>query len=903
MSDARSKDLIKLRGIIKGKLTIFQNFLNSLNTCERINETQFNELECRLNKLDSVQVEYDKLQTEMELLSDDPEQLLLEREEFDTRYYSLVASARTLLAKCSRQQRRTLSMSESSEGSERANRGALHDFVRLPKISLPIFDGDFQHWLTFRDTFISLIHDNNTIGDINKFHYLKAALKGSALIMIQNLEFTSKNYKIAWQLLSNRYDNERLLINNHINAILDFTPIQKESCHFLRKLIDTIRRNLCALNTLGQPTDHWDTLIIHLMTKKLDSITFREWEEHRNTISTSPTLKQFVDFLTNRADLLETIHQDIKQRQSLTQTYLNTQSTERNQNTQNIETKSKNTFYSNKTKNIDDKIIACPMCKQNHFLFSCPDFRNLDVDTRILKMQNFTVCKNCLRPGHKTNFCKLTHCKYCVNKHNTLLHKDTEQHSTVALSSNINTINKPYILLSTALVNVVGADGNLHPARALLDNGATAHYVTRQLCERLGLERRNVSSTVTGINNQVSHSAESCNLSIESSCGDYKLNIECYVLPQITNSLPSCNIDIQCIKLPPNIQLADPSFHISSPIDILMGADVFWDVICSNLIDLGKQRPKLQQTKLGWLVSGTFNKYRNTNTSPTTCLFSQNNEALLTRFWELESINPKYSLSLEEQACEKSFAENTWRDNDGRFIVTIPLKESPDVLGDSFQSAKNRFLALERRFQRNPILKKRYLDFMTEYENLGHMSDTSKTLEPSNKPQNRSYYLFHHGIVRESSTTTKLRVVFNGSSPSSNNGKTFNSIQMVGPVVQDDLISILLRFRQHKYVVSGDIEKMYRAILVEPSQRSLQQILFRFNPSEKIRTFTLNTVTYGTASAPYLATKCLVSLAEQCFDPDAKTAITRDFYVDDFLSGGDSIQSMLQSALTARVSM
>ncbi|XP_039753370.1 uncharacterized protein LOC120628813 [Pararge aegeria] len=72
----------------------------------------------------------------MELLSDDPEQLLLEREEFDTRYYSLVASARTLLAKCSRQQRRTLSMSESSEGSERANRGALHDFVRLPKITL-----------------------------------------------------------------------------------------------------------------------------------------------------------------------------------------------------------------------------------------------------------------------------------------------------------------------------------------------------------------------------------------------------------------------------------------------------------------------------------------------------------------------------------------------------------------------------------------------------------------------------------------------------------------------------------------------------------------------------------------------------------------------------------------------
>ncbi|KPJ02096.1 hypothetical protein RR46_01492 [Papilio xuthus] len=106
--------------------------------------------------------------------------------------------------------------------------------------------------------------------------------------------------------------------------------------------------------------------------------------------------------------------------------------------------------------------------------------------------------------------------------------------------------------------------------------------------------------------------------------------------------------------------------------------------------------------------------------------------------------------------------------------------------------------------------------------------------------------------------------------------------------------SILLRFRQHKYVVSADIEKMYRAILVNPSQRSLQQILFRYHPSEKIRSFTLNTVTYGTSSAPYLATKCLVSLAEQCSDPETKRAITKDFYVDDFLSGGNSIESVIE---------
>lgn len=87
---------------------------------------------------------------------------------------------------------------------------------------------------------------------------------------------------------------------------------------------------------------------------------------------------------------------------------------------------------------------------------------------------------------------------------------------------------------------------------------------------------------------------------------------------------------------------------------------------------------------------------------------------------------------------------------------------------------------------------------------------------------------------------------------------------------------------------------MYRAILVTPEQRPLQQIIFRFEPTETLKTYTLNTVTYGTASAPYLATKCLTSLADQASIEDVKQSIERDFYVDDFLSGGDDIQSVIK---------
>ncbi|GBO99183.1 hypothetical protein EVAR_485_1 [Eumeta japonica] len=79
-------------------------------------------------------------------------------------------------------------------------------------------------------------------------------------------------------------------------------------------------------------------------------------------------------------------------------------------------------------------------------------------------------------------------------------------------------------------------------------------------------------------------------------------------------------------------------------------------------------------------------------------------------------------------------------------------------------------------------------------------------------------------------------------------------MQMVSLTVQDDLLSILLRFIQHKHVLSADVEKMYRQIVVHPDDKHLQHILWRDSPTDPLKTFQLNTVTYDAASAPYLAT-------------------------------------------------
>ena len=117
---------------------------------------------------------------------------------------------------------------------------------------------------------------------------------------------------------------------------------------------------------------------------------------------------------------------------------------------------------------------------------------------------------------------------------------------------------------------------------------------------------------------------------------------------------------------------------------------------------------------------------------------------------------------------------------------------------------------------------------MKEYEDFGHMEHVE-----SQGGRNACYFL-QHPVFKETSTTTKTRVVFDGGAKTSN-GLSLNDILQVGPTVQQDLYSIVLRFRPHQVCFTADIAKMYRQIVVHPEDRDLQRILWRYSPEEPIQ--------------------------------------------------------------------
>ncbi|XP_008178811.1 uncharacterized protein LOC103308006 [Acyrthosiphon pisum] len=195
---------------------------------------------------------------------------------------------------------------------------------------------------------------------------------------------------------------------------------------------------------------------------------------------------------------------------------------------------------------------------------------------------------------------------------------------------------------------------------------------------------------------------------------------------------------------------------------------------------------------------------------------------------------------------------------------------------------------MERKLNENPELKLEYVRFMREYQNLGHMTLSTKTnIHSTEHPQ---VFLPHHPIIRNESSTTRIRVVFDASAKTSTN-ISLNETLMVGPTIQDDLRRILMRFRIHQVVLTADIEKIYRQINVSENCQSYQQILWRENPNDPLEAYRLNTVTYGTSSAPFMAIRTLYFLADCEKDDLANAArITkRDLYVDDLLTGATDL--------------
>lgn len=369
-------------------------------------------------------------------------------------------------------------------------------------------------------------------------------------------------------------------------------------------------------------------------------------------------------------------------------------------------------------------------------------------------------------------------------------------------------------------------------------------------------------------------------ITIQSTQEHFNRKITCLTLPVITDLIPSETFLRNAIEIPSNIKLADPEFHLPRPIDLLIGSGITLSILSFGQIDLSEDGHDLylQKTRLGWVIAGSSPK-QNMIKRASCCSISL--ESQLTKFWTIEEVTTNKCHSDEETDCEIHFINNVARNDEGRYIVRLPFRRFITHIGDSRTIAMKRLIGLEQRLNRDADLKLEYTRVFEEYKTLGHMSTVDN-------PRHVGYHMPHHAVIKQSSNTTKVRIVFDASAKSTN-GISLNDCLMVGPTIQDKLFSHLIRFRTYNYILSADIEKMYRQILVHEDDRRFQSLLWRDHDS--IKTYQLNTLTFGVSSSPFLAIRTIQKLAddESHLHPKAAEILKRHLYVDDLITGANSI--------------
>jgi hypothetical protein len=193
---------------------------------------------------------------------------------FENSYFRLVAYAKRRLRQLN-QSNEVTTIAETDATS------AAKSSVKLPTITLlSHLMGNIVNGCNSKMHFLSLIDRNPALSEIQKLQYLRGILKNETLQFIEGLETTTENYSTAWKLLSNHYENRRLIISTYLKELFETASITKGNKMVVRQFVNHIRMYVKALATLKLPVDQWDAILIYLATNKLDYYTRKEWETH-----------------------------------------------------------------------------------------------------------------------------------------------------------------------------------------------------------------------------------------------------------------------------------------------------------------------------------------------------------------------------------------------------------------------------------------------------------------------------------------------------------------------------------------------------------------------------------------------------------------------------------------------
>ena len=592
---------------------------------------------------------------------------------------------------------------------------------------------------------------------------------------------------------------------------------------------------------------------------------------------------------------------------------------------------------------------ACPICKAelhtwkkfgsgfdfvSNQLKDCPTFKDLATgQERAVKIAALKGCAMCTSFKHETSQCKLQMrpCKVdaggkeCGLKHHSLLHGNNVVGCNAVSVAKVSKVDMKeydeFVMLHMVQYNFHGHISTI----IFFDDGATCSIITHNLAKDLGLKGRKVTQFVeTAGRGFEPLDTMMYSVSIRDNQG-VKHKLSLMGMDRITTNPGKVDISVAYEKFP-HIRVGDLD-RPTGEVGMLIGQNHVallptggagvncsgnlrvMDTIFGSGVVLGGSHPSLAAEGVQYTEEArTFCCARKIRGSQMNFLRKEPYLAFL-EAEELATEIPRrcdrcagckrcsfesQELNKKEQEELRLLRENMTHDAENKCVrVSYPIIGDISKLRDNRYQVVKMAAGLERKLIKSGHLAA-YNEQFQDYIERGVLVPITKQQIQEYKEQGGYInYIGHHGVEKESSTTTPLRIVSNSALKNCNTGPSVNDLWPKGPNSLSNLFDVFIRWRFYVIAVVWDIAKAYHSILTTITEKFLRLVVWRMGETEEDwQTWGFVRVAFGDLPASVLLelVKEIAAKAGAAIDEETAKKIFEDSYVDDNLSGGSPEQ-------------
>jgi hypothetical protein len=787
--------------------------------------------------------------------------------------------------------------------------------IKLPKLEIKKFHGKHSEYQTFRESFEAAIHSNESLSDIEKLNYLRSYLEGPAAASIAGLSLTNENYKIAVDILNERYGNKQLVISSHMDSLLKIPPVTDANDKRMRPLYDQIEVNVRSLQALGVSAEMYGSLLIPVLMEKIPN-------EFQLIIS-----RQMKSDTWDITKLLDIFKEELEAREKTRGAGGSTEKPGPKGGRYKDPPTTAAALYAN-----DATQAACYLCDQpGHRSYKCTIVTDPEKCKGILKKKG--RCFLCLKSGHIVRNCPSEmKCMKCGAKHHSIVCKTPPKIKPVGSNddqqsppgSNLATTATNYVdtetsvLLQTAVAEVTNPGSKKSvKARLIFDSGSQQSYISnriRNVLELPAIGTENLLIKTFGSEKEQPKSCDVVKFSLNKPGGGIHLYVDAFSVETICSPVSKQKIRVAKASYDhlSSLDLADScDGKVDMPVDILIGSDYYWQFVTGETRRGKHGGPVAVKTHLGWVLSGPVVEVSQSLLESSVCMSNTHVLRLDTeevaepcslrkevaKFWETESIG---IVPESEDAVHQQFL-NEIQMKDGRYEVSLPWKDGHPTLPDNYNLSCTRLGSTLRRLRRTPEILREYDRVIRDQEKKGIIEAVNPTLT-----SNKIHYLPHREIIRTDKQTTKLRIVFDASAKK--DGPSLNDCIHAGPSLSPLLMDVMLRFRCFKVALVADIEKAFLMIGVDENDRDALRFLWIDDVDSehpKVVTKRFTRLVFGVSSSPFLLNATLRYHINKytVADPEFVRRFLEALYVDDLTSGDQSVEEAYQLFLKSKLRM